>query len=245
LKDLRHIATDKLNSTQQEFLALLKLAGWSMAEASRQLNVSRATITQILNGKNTPRPATMDLLRLKTDPARVKYPEREEIVMTGGQTRTPIGQRLGEAIDRLKQIVPAPVISWARGGEGAYYEDQGSDVPKIYVPCKDPNCYVLQLEGDSMHPVYLEGDLLVVAPNLEPTNNDLVVLKTTDDEVLFKKYKHPRRDELFEFHSYNPHHPPLFLTPDKIYRVSVVHSVIRPLKERLRAMAISESAHMP
>lgn len=177
-----------------------------------------------------------------------KYPKREEAVIVGREEETGIIERtrrqLLESIDRLKTVMPAPVISWAKGGEKGYYFDQGSDVPKIYVPCKDPNCYVLQLEGDSMHPIYLEGDLLVVAPNTPPTHNDVVILKTTEEEVMCKIMKHPRKAELFEFHSYNPHYPPMFLRPDQIYKVSPVHSVIRPLKEKLRAMAVSESGHL-
>jgi phage repressor protein C with HTH and peptisase S24 domain len=145
-----------------------------------------------------------------------------------------------EALDHFT----APIIAYAQGGEGAYPEDLGHAVPRIAVPCKDPNCYVLELEGNSMEPVYLEGDLLVVAPNMEPMNNDLVIVKTVEEEVFFKKLKKPARGEIFQFHSFNPHHPPLHLTPEQIYRVSVVHSVIRPLKERVRAMAVSESAHL-
>lgn len=252
MKDLSTIPTDKLNATQKEFLALLKMAGWTMAEAARQLGVKPPTITQILNGNNTPREGTMQLLRMKTDPKRQeKYPVREErVITTLAETaeETAVLERargqMVKAIQNLKTMLPAPVISWARGGEGAYFEDQGSDVPKIYVPCKDPNCYVLQLVGDSMHPVYLEGDLLVVAPNTPPTHNDVVIVKTTDDEVMCKIMRHPRKGESVEFHSYNPHYPPIFLRPDQIYRVSPVHSVIRPLKERLKAMAVNESGHL-
>jgi hypothetical protein len=133
-----------------------------------------------------------------------------------------------------------------RAGKGAYPEDLGHAVPRIAVPCKDPNCYVLELEGDSMEPIYVEGDLLVVAPNMTALINDLVIVKTTEEEVFFKKLKKPARgpDDLLQFLSFNPHHPPLHLRLDQIYRISVVHSVIRPLKERVRAMTVSESVHL-
>lgn len=165
--------------------------------------------------------------------------------------RPPRDTTIHEPADRLKQAwreafdrFTAPIIAYAQGGEGAYPEDLGQAVPRIAVPCKDPNCYVLELEGNSMEPVYMEGDLLVVAPNLEAMNNDLVIVKTVEEEVFFKKLKKRPGSEALQFHSFNPHHPPLHLRIDEIYRVSVVHSVIRPLKERLRAMTVSESVNL-
>lgn len=252
MKDLSTIKTSHLNGEQKEFVAQAILAGCKKpADIAKLLNMTRSMVTQVLQGKITPRPTTLELLRMKAnDSGSGKYPVREEnIVGLRDLDEATVIHRAREemsrAIDRLKTAMPAPVISWARGGEGAYFEDQGMDVPRIYVPCKDPNCYVLQLVGDSMHPVYLEGDLLVVAPNTPPTHNDVVIVKTTEDEVMCKIMKHPRKAEAFEFHSYNPHYPPIFLRPDQIYRVSAVHSVIRPLKERIKAMAVEESGHMP
>jgi phage repressor protein C with HTH and peptisase S24 domain len=74
---------------------------------------------------------------------------------------------------------------------------------------------------------------------MEANNNDFVVLKTIDEEVLFKQLKKPTKGEdLFQFVSLNPHHAPLFLRADQIYKISPVHSVIRPLKEKLRALTV-------
>ena len=122
----------------------------------------------------------------------------------------------------------APVIAFARGGGGGYPEDMGLDVPHIPVTCKDPNCYVLELEGDSMEPLYSPGDLLVVAPNLQPTPGDLVVVRTVEDEVLFKKYK--QRGKTIVLSSFNPKHPALELAPKDIEKMHPVQSVVRVLK---------------
>lgn len=122
----------------------------------------------------------------------------------------------------------APVISWARAGGGGYYEDQGYDVPHVPVFCKDPNCYVLQIEGDSMEHLYSEGDLLVIAPNDEAKQGDLVVVKTKEDEVLFKKFE--KIGSNFRLSSFNPKYPPLYYAPKEIRFAHPVHSVIKPLK---------------
>lgn len=214
----------------QRLESLIELSGWKAAEIARRLNIKPSRISNWRSGGHKIPTEILDLLSMKI--ADEKLPKDK-----------PNGILLAEAV----RAFLAPIIAYARGGEGAYPEDMGHDVPRIAVPCKDPNCYVLELEGDSMEPVYLEGDLLVVAPNMEAMNNDLVIVKTTDEEVFFKKLRKPRTEkdgEHFQFLSFNPHHPALLLRPDQIHRVSVVHSVIRPLKERVKAMAVSDSVHL-
>lgn len=226
----------------RDLLALGRLKYGNDSKVATALGVKPGHVSQWKSGKHRVPPHTVEALGRLVTPE--KYPMREESVIIAGESA---GKRfasnvresasaLAEAMRRLT----APLIATARGGEGSYPEDQGNNVPRIAVPCKDPNCYVLELEGDSMHPNYLPGDLLVVAPNLEPRNNDLVVVRTVDDEVLFKQFKHPKRGagEQFQFVSFNPHHPPLYLRPDQIFKVSVVHSVIRPLREKVQAMTV-------
>lgn len=182
------------------------------------------------------------------------YPQKAETILTQGDGEDRADRKsrrysildkgaaagAKEAWEQILKMVTAPIIAYAQGGEGAYPVDQGADVPRIAVPCRDPNCYVLELEGDSMEPIFREGDLLVIAPNLEPRNNDMVIVRTVEDEVLFKQYKHPKpnQGDTFQFLSLNPNHAPLYLRPDQIFKVSVVHSVIKPLREKVRAMTV-------
>jgi len=122
----------------------------------------------------------------------------------------------------------APVIAFARGGGGGFPEDMGTDVPHIPVTCKDPNCYVLELEGDSMEPIYSPGDFLVCAPNIQVQQGDLVVARTMDDEVLFKQYK--QRGKTILLQSFNPKHPTMEIHPKDMRKMHLVQSVVRVLK---------------
>jgi phage repressor protein C with HTH and peptisase S24 domain len=228
------------------FLGLLALARQKFGNDSgvaAALNVKPAHISQWKNAKHRVPPHTVELLsQLVHEPGKYPEPKTDGIIVDERAERGKLKQAAREIIN----TVTAPIIAFARGGEGSYPEDLGNDVPRIPVPCRDPNCYVLELTGDSMEPIYMEGDLLVVAPNEQPMNNDLVVVRTTDDEVLFKKFKHPKKgnEEGFQFQSFNPHHPLIILRPDQIYRISVVDCVIRPLKRRLRAMTVDPLSKM-
>jgi len=126
-----------------------------------------------------------------------------------------------------------PVISWASAGDKHSFEDIGGDVETIPTDCKDGNCYVLRLEGDSMEPRYYGGDYIVVAPNLEAQNGDLVVAKTKDGEVYFKLYHRTGpHGELIKLTSYNQAYPTLEFPRSALRFCHPVHSVVRKLKRR-------------
>lgn len=126
----------------------------------------------------------------------------------------------------------APVIARASAGELHRWEDMGHDVPRIKTSCRDPNCYAVQVDGDSMEPMYSEGDILVVAPNLEPMVNDLVIAKTVEDDVLFKIWLGERKGK-FRLQSYNPKYPVMEFTRGELRKIHPIHSVVRLLKEKI------------
>ena len=119
------------------------------------------------------------------------------------------------AIDKLvfavrtdsKTAFACPIISWASAGERHEYEDQGEGGARIATDCQDVNCYALTLEGDSMSPIYMHGDVLVAAPNQEAQHGDLVVAKTLRDEVYYKRLEYSRDMKTIRLVSLNPNYP--------------------------------------
>ena len=126
----------------------------------------------------------------------------------------------------------APLIARASAGELHRWEDMGHDVPRIKTSCRDPNCYAVQVDGDSMEPMYSEGDILVVAPNSEASPNDLVIAKTVDDDVLFKIWLGERKGKL-RLQSFNPKYPMMEFEKGELRKIHPVHSVLRLLKEKI------------
>jgi phage repressor protein C with HTH and peptisase S24 domain len=89
---------------------------------------------------------------------------------------------------RRKQI---PLLGLARAGKGGYFDDSGFpagngwdeiDVPGV----TDNTAYALEITGDSMLPVYREGDTIIVSPGATVRKGDRVVVKTTDGQVMAK-----------------------------------------------------------
>lgn len=104
-----------------------------------------------------------------------------------------------------------PLIGLAQAGGEGYFDDGGYPVgggwDEVGLPeIGDANAYALEISGDSMEPVFRDGDLVVVSPAAPIRRGDRVVLRTAKGEVMAKQLtrKSARRVEL---RSLNPAHP--------------------------------------
>jgi phage repressor protein C with HTH and peptisase S24 domain len=108
---------------------------------------------------------------------------------------------------RMKQI---PMLGFAKAGKGGFFDDSGFpsgngweeiDVPGV----TDTTAYGLEITGDSMAPVYREGDTIIVSPSATIRKGDRVVVKTSDGQVMAKIMQRQTARTL-ELASFNPAH---------------------------------------
>ena len=89
------------------------------------------------------------------------------------------------------QASTVPLIGFAQAGAGGFFDDagfpagQGWDLIELPATAGDGS-YALQVQGDSMLPLYRHGDMLVVQPSAAVRKGDRVVVKTTSGEVMAK-----------------------------------------------------------
>ena len=96
-----------------------------------------------------------------------------------------------------------PVVGWAHAGEAASYDEIPKDwQDTVPTECRDTKAFAVRLEGDSMEPRYLEGDLLIVQPSEECYSGCLAVLKMTNDGILFRRIE--KRGQDFRLVPLNP-----------------------------------------
>ena len=105
-----------------------------------------------------------------------------------------------------------PLLGLAQAGSGGFFDSagfpagQGWDEVALPWPTEDGS-YALEVTGDSMLPLYRDGDIIVVSPTAQVRRGDRVVVRTKDGEVLVKVlYRQTAR--LLELHSLNPLHQP-------------------------------------
>jgi phage repressor protein C with HTH and peptisase S24 domain len=106
-----------------------------------------------------------------------------------------------------------PLIGFAQAGAGGFFDDGGFPVghgwDEIEFPVsrqRQAGVYAIEVQGDSMLPLYRDGDVLIVDPGAQVRRGDRVVVKTREGEVMAKVLARqtPRGIELL---SLNPDHP--------------------------------------
>ena len=103
-----------------------------------------------------------------------------------------------------------PLIGFAQAGKGGYFDDSGFPVggswDEIEAPgIIDQNAYAVEIQGDSMLPVYREGDIVIVSPSTSIRKGDRVIAKTTDGQVMAKILQR-QSAKTVELASFNPEH---------------------------------------
>ncbi|MCV0395888.1 MAG: helix-turn-helix transcriptional regulator [Rhizobiaceae bacterium] len=104
-----------------------------------------------------------------------------------------------------------PLLGLAQAGAGGFFDDAGFPAGEgwdlIEVPDRArPGTYALQVNGDSMLPLYRDSDVLIVDPEARIRKGDRVVVKTTGGEVTAKVLAR-QTSRLIELDSINPEHP--------------------------------------
>jgi phage repressor protein C with HTH and peptisase S24 domain len=108
-----------------------------------------------------------------------------------------------------------PLLGLAQAGTGGFFDSagfpagQGWDEISLPTP-SEGGIYALEVQGDSMEPLYREGDRIVVSPTEQVRRGDRVVVKTRDGEVM-AKILHRQTGKQVELRSMNPAYEPRVL----------------------------------
>lgn len=105
-----------------------------------------------------------------------------------------------------------PLLGFAQAGAGGFFDDggfpagQGWDVVEFPAsPASRSGVYALEIQGDSMMPLYRDGDVLIVEPGAQVRRGDRVVVKTREGEVMAKVLIR-QSARTIELMSLNPEH---------------------------------------
>ena len=105
-----------------------------------------------------------------------------------------------------------PLLGLAQAGSGGFFDSAGfpagqgwDEVPLPSSP--EDGSYALEVTGDSMLPLYRDGDIIVVSPTAQMRRGDRVVVRTKEGEVLVK-ILYRQTPKQVELHSLNESHPP-------------------------------------
>ncbi len=156
-------------------------------------------------------PTTFNKSKRGTANGKLRWPSTESIAKVLGATGASLEDfvaLVGEpgAARRLRMV---PLMGMAQAGAAGYFDDAGFPAStgweEIAFPSlADEHCYALEITGDSMLPVYRDGDRIVVAPSSDNLRrNDRVVVKTHAGEVMAKLLGRMTAQRI-ELKSFNP-----------------------------------------
>jgi phage repressor protein C with HTH and peptisase S24 domain len=105
-----------------------------------------------------------------------------------------------------------PLLGLAQAGSGGFFDSaghpagQGWDEVQLPAAIED-GTYALEVSGDSMLPLYREGDRVIVSPTEQVRRGDRVVVRTRQGEVMIKVLARQTAKTL-ELYSMNPDYLP-------------------------------------
>jgi phage repressor protein C with HTH and peptisase S24 domain len=156
------------------------------------------------------------------DPTTFNKSKRE---MADGRPRWPSTESLALALDAVDATFDdfaallaggagagraIPVVGMARAGKNGFFDDQafpvGAEETVRFPGLSEDPVYALEISGDSMEPLFREGDVVIVQPHAAVRRGDRVVVKTREGEVTAKILGR-RNEQSIELISINPTYP--------------------------------------
>ncbi len=157
-----------------------------------------------------------------TKEGKQRWPSTETIAKILAAT----GDSLAEFVAQMGEgnaAVPAqriPVIGYTQAGGKGYFDDAGyptgSGWDEVLFPqIADTHAYALEISGDSMEPIFHDGDTIIVSPSADIRRGDRVVARTRDGEVMAKELARQSARKV-ELVSLNKAHPDRSLNVEEI-----------------------------
>lgn len=156
-------------------------------------------------------PTTFNKSKRITPEGRPRWPSTESVAKALQASNTKIDTFVKLITDSGKiAISNVPLIGFAEAGAGGYFDDGGFPVGKgwediAFPSVTDEHAYALEISGESMKPVYRDGDIIVVSPAAPVHKGDRVVVKTKNGEVMVKELKR-KTTKSVELKSLNSEH---------------------------------------
>ena len=146
---------------------------------------------------------------------RPRWPSTESLAKIMEATGASLAELLALIEDQSGRAsarrASVPLLGFAQAGAGGFFDDAGFPVGQGWEEVDLPagageGAYALQVQGDSMLPLYRDGDVLIVDPAARVQKGDRVVVKTGSGEVMAKVLA-SRSSRAIELVSLNPAHP--------------------------------------
>jgi phage repressor protein C with HTH and peptisase S24 domain len=138
-------------------------------------------------------PTTFNRSKRMTPEGRSRWPSTESLAKSLAAT--------GTSMESFVQLIDDPTRSSSHGvpmidfaEAGTHFDDTGHPVGKgwddlAFPAIGDESSYALRIAGDSLAPIYRDGNVIVVSPAATVHKDDRVLVKTRDGQITVKEFK--------------------------------------------------------
>ena len=141
-------------------------------------------------------PTTFNKSKRVGPDGRLRWPSTESVAKSLQATGASFEEFTSYAMRGIKPPKyvsrAVPLIGMAQAGSKGFFDDSGfpagSGWDEIPFPdLNDEHAYALEITGESMLPIFRDGDRIVVSPAANVRRGDRVVVKTNGGEVMAKQ----------------------------------------------------------
>lgn len=179
----------------------LNLRNKSQTDLAKYIGVSNGTITNYVNGTNMPR---MDKIDKICDFLLIK---RSDLLEDHTNDTRPRGVKI-KVLGRVAAGIPIEAVE-----DVIDYEEIPEEM------AKNGEYFGLKIQGDSMYPRIIDGDVVIVKRQSYAVNRDIVIVLINGDDGTCKQYY--RFDDHIELKPFNPMYKPLVFTKEEVDRLPV------------------------
>lgn len=156
-------------------------------------------------------PTTFNKSKRESANKKLRWPSTESISKILAATESTLEEFVSLVTRAGAHKAPVrliPLIGFAQAGSQGFFDDAGFPAgtgwEEIAFPdVGDPHAYALEVSGESMKPVFRDGDRIIVSPSATTRRGDRVVLRTTAGEVMAKELSRQTAKRV-ELQSFNP-----------------------------------------
>lgn len=192
---------------------------WSMRDAAKFLK--KPYTTYVNHEKGTREPNSDDLVSYAKS-----YGVSIDYLIGRTETRTPAVSSSAPGIST--KFVTFPVIGEVAAGYDHYADEDWTegniDVPETWLKGKPKDdFFVLRVSGDSMHPQYQNGDVVLVQKQATMDySGQIGVVLYDDDKATLKRVEFIMGEDWMKLSPINPQYPPIMVRDEKLEHCRVL-----------------------
>jgi transcriptional regulator with XRE-family HTH domain len=231
-------------SLAQRVKAIRDQIGVTRPKLAAMMGVCRQYITKIENGKGASKPI-IKLVEKFEDELRAKQPPPEEKIAPPlppkitappppAPEHPPLLQPMAPGVTLISpRLAALPLISMRDALLLSSPLHSARFAREHFAfGVTDPEAFAVRINGDSMQPLHVDGEIAIVYPQSLPRTGDRVMVRVHDDiggAVLFRIYTSTDHGRGVLLTSPNPVAPPINLNRDEILWICPVASTVRHL----------------